>query len=230
MMLGQRIINALLRPLLALLLAWDVEGQSNMPAEGPVIVMLNHTNLLDVVMPAMFLPRDVAMVSKVENFRLPILGLFVRAYGAISLRRGEADLQAMRRSLQALKEGRVLGIAPEGTRSRHGKLQPAHDGLAFMAAQAPGVPIVPFAIFGHEDFIRNLRRLRRTPLHIRVGEPFCFTTAGRPRRDQLRAMTEEAMHRLAALMPPQYRGAYEDESRATSCYTVPWRPTPMEGR
>jgi 1-acyl-sn-glycerol-3-phosphate acyltransferase len=221
--LGQRIINAILRPLVALLLPHDVQGQENLPAEGPVIVMLNHVNFLDVIMPAMFLPRDVVMVAKTEIYRAPGFGLLVRAYGAVPLRRGEADLQAMRLSLEALRKGQVLGIAPEGTRSGHGRLQQGHDGLAFVAVQA-GVPVVPFAIYGHNRFWEDLKRLRRTRLHIRVGEPFRFVARKRPQRDGLRAMTDEAMYRLAALLPPEFRGVYGDPSRATRCYTEPHTP------
>lgn len=229
MMVGQRIINALLRPLVALLLPYDVQGTENLPASGPVLVMLNHTNLVDVILPAMFLPRDVVMLSKIENFRVPVLGLFVRAYGAIPLRRGQADLQAVRLSLKALKEGRVLAIAPEGTRSGHGRLQRGHEGLAFVAAQS-GVPIVPFAIYGHADCFANLKRLRRTRLHIRVGEPFYLLSQGRPRREELRAMTDEAMYRLAAALPPEYRGEYAAGERASFRYTARCQPAPAAGR
>lgn len=226
MILGQRIINAMLRPLVALFLPYDVEGQKNLPAEGPVIVMMNHINFVDVIMPAMFLPRDVVMLSKIENFRTPVFGLFVRAYGSLAVRRGELDLQAMRLSLQALKKGQVLVIAPEGTRSGHGRLQGGHDGLAFVAAQA-GVPVVPFVMYGHESFWHRLTRLRRTRLHIRVGEPFRFVTGGRPRRDELHGMTDEAMYRLAALLPPEFRGVYANSSQATSRYTEPYRPVQL---
>lgn len=229
MFLGQRIINAILRPAVALLLDCDVEGQENLPREGPVIIMMNHTNLLDVIMPAMFLPRDVVMLSKVEMFRAPVLSLFVRAYGSVPVRRGEADLQAMRLSLAALKKGQALVIAPEGTRSEHGRLQRAHDGLAYVATQA-NVPVVPFVMYGHHDFVKNLKRLRRTPLHMRVGEPFRFVATTRPRRDDLRAMTEEAMYRLAAILPPEFRGAYADSSQAVNRYAEPLGgPSQTEG-
>jgi 1-acyl-sn-glycerol-3-phosphate acyltransferase len=221
--LGQRIINAILRPAVELLLDYDVEGQENLPREGPVVVIMNHTNFVDVVLPAMFLPRDVVMLSKVENFRVPVLRVFVRVYGSLPVRRGEADLRAMRLSLTALKKGQVLVIAPEGTRSEDGRLQPARKGAALVAAQA-GVPVVPFVMYGHQNLARNLQRLRRTPLHIRVGKPFRFVTTRRPRRDELQAMTEEAMARLAALLPPEYRGVCADSSCVVGRYTEPCPP------
>ncbi len=227
MILGQRIINAILRPLVALILPYDVEGRENVPAHGPVIVMMNHVNLLDVIMPGLFVPREVIMLSKIENFRAPVLGLFVRAYGALPLRRGEADIEAVRLSLETLKRGNVLVIAPEGTRSEHGRLQTGHDGLAFVATQAD-VPVVPFVMYGHEHWWDNLKRLRRTRLHVRMGKPFRFRLAGRRRRGELHAMTQEAMYHLAALLPPEYRGVYADPGGASEHYCEPYHPT-MEG-
>jgi len=228
MMLGQRIINAILRPLFALLLPYDIEGTENLPAKGPVIVMMNHINFSDVVMPGMFLPRDVVMMSKIENFRAPVLGLFVRAYGALPVHRGEVDMEAMRLALQVLKRGEVLVIAPEGTRSGNGCLQVGHDGLAFVAVQT-GVPVVPIAMYGHERLGRNLAHLRRTPLHVRVGKPFRFVAGKRQRREQLHAMTQEAMYRLAALLPPEYQGAYAGPERVTFVLTEPWLPQATAG-
>jgi 1-acyl-sn-glycerol-3-phosphate acyltransferase len=225
MMLGQHIINAILRPPLGWFLPYDVEGQQNLPLQGPVLVMMNHINFLDVIMPAMFLPRDVVMLSKIENFRAPFLGFLVRAYGSLPLRRGEADREAMRLSLDTLKKGQVLVIAPEGTRSGHGRLQPGHDGLAFVGTQA-NVPVVPIAMYGHERFWPNIKRLRRTPLHVRVGPAFRFVVQGRPRRGDLHAMTEEAMSRLAALMPPENRGAYPLAAAPGYRYTETCRPAP----
>ncbi len=223
MLIGQRIINCLLWAPVALLLPWDVHGIENLPREGPVLVLMNHINFLDVIMPAFFLPRDVVMLSKIENFHLPLLGFFVWAYGSLSVRRGQLDLQAMRGSLAVLKQGQVLCIAPEGTRSGHGRLQPGHEGAAFVAAQAD-VPVVPIVGYGHEQFIRNIKRLRPTRWHIRVGEPFRFVQRGGRLRDDLRPMTDEAMRRMAALLPPEYRGAFADRGQEAYEYTEPWRP------
>ena len=218
--LGQRLINFVLRPLLGWLLPYDVHGAHNLPRHGPVLVLMNHINFIDVVVPGMFLPRDVVMLSKIENFRTPLLGLFVRAHGSLPVRRGEADLRAIKSCVQALRLGQVLVIAPEGTRSGDGRLQRAHAGMALVASQVD-VPVVPMVSYGHERFRANLRRLRPTPLHVRIGPPFRFVRRDVCRRSDLQAMTEEAMFHLAALLPPEYRGAYADETQAPKGYTVP---------
>jgi 1-acyl-sn-glycerol-3-phosphate acyltransferase len=228
MMLGQRIINIILRPLIALLLPYDVQGAENLPQDGPVLVIMNHINFIDVVFPGLFLPRDVVMLSKVENFRLPFLGFFVRLHGSLPVRRGEPDLEALRRCLDVLKRGRVLVIAPEGTRSGQGRLQFGHDGLAFVATQA-NVPVVPMVSYGHEHFRSNIRQLRRTHVHICVGRPFRFRAKGRLRRNDLHSMTEESMYRLAELLPPDYRGAYADLSQASSRCIEPYTPSKGAG-
>ncbi|MGQ9684083.1 MAG: lysophospholipid acyltransferase family protein [Anaerolineae bacterium] len=220
MILGQRLINLVLRPPMGWLLPYDVHGAHHLPRRGAVLVLMNHVNFIDVVIPGLFLPRDVVMLSKIENFRTPLLGFFVRAHGSLPVRRGEADLRAIRACVQALRQGKVLVIAPEGTRSGDGRLRPAHDGMALIASQVD-VPVVPMVSYGHEHFRANLRRLRPTPLHVRIGPPFRFVRREVWRRSDLHAMAEAAMFRMAALLPPEYRGAYADESRAPAGYIVP---------
>jgi 1-acyl-sn-glycerol-3-phosphate acyltransferase len=127
---------------------------------------------------------------------------------AIPLRRGHADLQAFRAGLEALERGHIVVIAPEGTRSHDGRLQSAHGGVAVLAARS-GAPVVPLAYHGSEGFRANLRRLRRTDFHIRVGEPFRFGSSGEfPSRAQRAAFVAEVMGRIAALLPPESRGPY----------------------
>ena len=112
-------------------------------------------------------------------------------------------------------------IAPEGKRSGHGRLQEARDGLAYIALRT-GAPVVPVAVSGTERFWANLLRLRKTNARIEIGEMFRLEPpdgqATRPRREDLQAMTREAMYRLARLLPERNRGAYADLHRATVEY------------
>jgi 1-acyl-sn-glycerol-3-phosphate acyltransferase len=211
--MARRFFNWLLRIAYRLVLRLELEGVENIPVEGPVILMINHINFLDPFVIAASLPRQVTAMSKVENFSLPVFGLVFRLYGAIPVHRGQVDRRALRWAQRELKQGTLLLIAPEGTRSRDRKLQPAHKGLAFIALRS-NAAVIPVAITGTPAFIGNLKRLRRTPVHIQLGRPFRF----RGDRHALDAMTDEAMYQLARLLPVAYRGAYADMARATQDY------------
>ena len=219
-MFTRRLLNFFLRIAFKLLLNLEVVGLENVPLEGPLILMINHTHLIDPAMAGGVMPREVVAMSKIENFRDPILGIIVRLYGAFPVRRGEMDLRALRQALEVLRNGEVLLMAPEGTRSKECRLQPGHDGMTFIALRA-NAPILPMAITGTKDFSSNLKRLRRTDIKIVIGKPFRFRLSGeRVRRDVLHQMTEESMYQLAAILPPEYRGVYSDLDSATERFLV----------
>jgi 1-acyl-sn-glycerol-3-phosphate acyltransferase len=214
----RRFCNSVLHILFKMLLKLEIVGLENVPSEGPFILMITHTNFLDPALAGGVMPREVVMMSKVENFWHPILGIIVRLYGAFPVRRGEVDRQAIRRSLEVLAGGEVLLMAPEGTRSGHGRLQRGHDGMTFIALRA-NVPILPMAIIGGERFWSNLSRLRRTPVKIVIGKVFRFSSGPeRVGREIMSRMTEEGMYQLASLLPPERRGVYSDLGSATEEY------------
>ena len=134
------------------------------------------------------------------------------------LRRGEADISAMRAALKVLQEGKILGVAPEGTRTGDGRLQRGHPGMVILA-QRSGAPLLPVLHTGGEDFKRNLARLRRTDFKIIVGKPFHIKTGNIKMTTEIRQeITDEIMYQLAALLPAKYRGEYADLSAATEKY------------
>jgi 1-acyl-sn-glycerol-3-phosphate acyltransferase len=179
---------------------------------------MTHTNFLDPALAGAVMPREVVIMSKVENFYHPFLGIIVRLYGAFPVRRGEVDRQAIRRSLEVLAGGQTLLMAPEGTRSGDGRLQKGHDGMTFIALRA-NAPILPMAIVGGERFWANLSRLRRTPVKIIIGKVFRFSSAQkRVGREIMGKMTEEGMYQLASLLPPERRGVYSNLDLATEEY------------
>jgi 1-acyl-sn-glycerol-3-phosphate acyltransferase len=219
-MFTRRLLNAILRILFKICLRLDVVGRENIPAEGPVIFMINHVSFLDPIVVGGVSPREVVMMSKIENFSLPIWGIFIRLYGCFPVRRGEVDLQAIRHSLKALRDGEILLMAPEGTRSRTHQLQPGHDGMAFLALRA-NAPIMPVAVTGGQHFGSNMKRLRPTPFKVVFGKSFRLRSKpGRVKRKALRKMTEEAIYQLAAILPPEYRGVYSDLDSATERFLV----------
>jgi 1-acyl-sn-glycerol-3-phosphate acyltransferase len=189
---------------------------------------------IDTVIGAAFIDREIMGMSKVENYSNPVVGFLFKAYGTFPVRRGEVDRQALRTSLNVLKQGKILMAAPEGTRSKTNTLQKGKDGLSYIVVKS-GAPIVPVAIWGQEEFWNQLRRLRRTRVKVVFGKPFVLDPgAGKLTREQLTQMTHEMMYRIAALLPERYRGYYSDLSAATEEYVRPvesWRRTqPVVGR
>jgi 1-acyl-sn-glycerol-3-phosphate acyltransferase len=129
--------------------------------------------------------------------------------------RFNADFSAIREALSRLKKGGALVLAPEGTRSKTGALIEGRPGISYLAAKA-GVPIVPVAIVGSEDkvVVSYLKRLRRAPITIRIGEPFTLPPVPvKDREAALQQYTDEIMCRIAALLPVEYRGVYTDHPR-----------------
>jgi 1-acyl-sn-glycerol-3-phosphate acyltransferase len=201
--LASRIVSPAIKRLLGLLCRIDAGELAAIPRRGPLIMVTNHINFLEVPLLYTFLyPRELIGMIKAETWKNPLLGALADIWGAIPLDRDATDLSAMRKALEA------LGVAPEGTRSGHGRLQPGHSGIVTLALKS-GAPIVPVAHFGGESFWTNFRKGRRTPFRIRVGEPFRLRAPGRGEARRARAeATDEIMNRLALLLPPWYRGAY----------------------
>jgi 1-acyl-sn-glycerol-3-phosphate acyltransferase len=149
-------------------------------------------------------------------FRLILNWAGSEAGGVVWVKRGTADRSALTAALKALKSGVMLGIAPEGTRSKTGELQNPRAGIAFLATKA-SVPIVPAVIIGTDKTFAELKRFRRPHLILKVGPPFRLEPI--PRKDRsakMQVYTEDIMLRLAALLPEQYRGVYADHPRLQS--------------
>lgn len=217
--------NMALRIALRILLKLDIRGQANMPTTGAVIVAINHTSFFDPLIAISFLPRNVFPMAKVELFETPFFGWVFPAYGAIPIRRGEADRSAIRQSLNILRNGGVLLVAPEGTRSSDGRLQRGRNGAALLAVRTDAM-VLPIAIWGVRSFWEtvwhNIRRRKRVEVHMVISEPLRIAVEGRKiPREQLDEITDELMYRLAELLPPEYRGVYENLDQATDYHLSP---------
>jgi 1-acyl-sn-glycerol-3-phosphate acyltransferase len=215
------IVNFTLRGISRTICELDDTELKRIPAEGPLILAGNHVNFLDApILLSHLQPRKVVPLAKVETWHNPVIGLLFNQWGSIPIRRGEADMGAFRESLRVLKEGKILVIAPEGTRSGDGRLQKGQPGIVPLAVKS-GAPILPIASFGSEVFWHKVRGFSRTPFTIRVGKPFHLKFSGPlPSRDEREQMTAEIMYQIAALLPPEYRGYYSDLENATQDYLV----------
>lgn len=125
------------------LMGWKVQGADNMPKEGPVILVINHVSMWDPVVAASSVSRRVSFMAKEELFSIPILGKLFSKLGAFPVKRGQGDMNAIRQSLAILKGGGVLGLFPEGTRSRNGEIQKGLPGMVLLMekSQASVVPL-----------------------------------------------------------------------------------------
>jgi 1-acyl-sn-glycerol-3-phosphate acyltransferase len=195
------------RLVFGLTLKLQASGQANVPPTGPLIAACNHANFLDPFMVDQNMGRVMIFFAKVEVYETPILGWLARRYMVIPVNRGEADATALKLALRALKEGYALYVAPEGTRSKSGELLPGKSGGVVMALRT-GATVAPCGIWGQKSFWSNLRRLRRTPVWLRFGPAYRFVGPAKPSKEELQAMTDEMMYRIAELMPPEWRGAY----------------------
>jgi 1-acyl-sn-glycerol-3-phosphate acyltransferase len=186
------------------------------PLEGPLLVVSNHINFLEGPVIYTYLqPRQATGYAAAKSWENPFFAFLFDQWEIISLKRGEADINAIRKGLDVLKRGWILGIAPEGTRSGDGRLQRGHPGVVILA-QRSNVPIHPVVHYGGELFWENLKRLRRTDFNIVVGQPFHLNIEGVKVNNEVRQqIVDEIMYQLAALMPPVYRGFYSDLSKAT---------------
>ena len=208
MSLASRLVNLAESGLVALLCRVDDAEIAKVPAVGPLILVTNHVGFLEIpVLHSRLRPRRVVGLAKAESWRNPLLGWLFDLWGAIPVKRGEPDLAALRKCLDFLRDGGILVVAPEGTRSRHGCLQRGHSGVVTLALRS-GAPILPLAFCGGEALKRNAKRFRRTPFHIMVGEPFHLSVEGRVTQAVRQDLTDNIMYKLAALLPPAYRGQY----------------------
>jgi 1-acyl-sn-glycerol-3-phosphate acyltransferase len=203
-----------------IILKLETSGVERIPAEGALALIGNHTNFLDPVLAYTVHDRYVKGMTAVETYRRFVFNFFAWAVEAIPVERGTPDREAIRACVEALESGMALYIAPEGTRSGHGRLQEGKAGVTLILLRAGrGIPIYPIAFIGLWDLWPNLKRLRRTPTRVVVGEPFYLAPPeGRVRRQVRDQMTAEMMGQIAALMPPEYRGLYADQVGMTPRY------------
>lgn len=176
-------------------------GGEKLPSDGPAIVAANHLTNFDVFPLQFALPRPLFYMGKEELFRNPAMDWLLRQLGAFPVYRGARDEWAMRHAVKLLEQGNVLGIFPEGHRSKGGGLMPAKTGAARLA-QTVQCPLVPVAVYGTQDIFRHFPH--RTAVQITVGDPI-YPKSGDTNLD----LTDRLMFALASMLPPDSRGVYQ---------------------
>jgi len=209
-------IRWLVRTLINLLAKVELSGYEYLPKETSFVIATNHIGIVDAPLAFYALDRWDIYIPVAEKWeRNPFLKWLGKYFNFIFIDRFNPDIKAMRRILDVMKEGNVIAIAPEGTRSRLGSLAEGRPGVSYLATKL-NRPILPVAIWGTEDkvFWGNVKRLRRNHVVVRAGPAFTLPSLPRENRDEaLKRYTDEIMCRIAALLPERYRGVYADHPR-----------------
>lgn len=194
----------------------EIIGTENIPSSGSFIGTANHLGRLDPFLVYYILDRrDIIMLVAKKYHKYALARWLAGLVDAIWVDRFNADFTAMRETLDRLKKGWVLGIAPEGTRSRTGALSEGRSGASYLAAKT-GLQILPVAVIGSEDklVLDKIKRLERPRITVWIGKPYTLSSLSKNDRETSMAKnTDEIMCHIAALLPPDYRGIYRDHPR-----------------
>lgn len=175
---------------------WKIEGAEKLPSLGPVILAVNHVSMWDPVLVGCGLQRQVCYMAKEELFTVPLFGSAIRKCGAFPVKRSQSDTGAIRQALEILKGQQVLGLFPEGTRSKTGEMQKGLPGMVLLMDKAKA-PIVPIRVYGTQHLLRQARG----KIGMIVGDPITPEMLQPPegvenRREWVAAKIMEAIHAL----------------------------------
>lgn len=156
---ARSVVNMIYKPLYRI----ETIGQENIPKVGSVLLCSNHISNFDPIVVGITTPRPVHFMAKEELFRVPLFGKFVPYLNAFPVKRGMSDREALRKGLAILKEDSVLGLFPEGTRSKTGELGEGLAGAGFFATRSQAL-IVPCAVIGPYKAFNKLKVVYGKPV------------------------------------------------------------------
>ena len=197
-------LYAILKPiavvLMRLLFRVEGRGMEHVPASGPVLLVANHSSVLDPPLVGGMCPRPLTFLAKAELFRIPGFGGLIRRLNARPLRREGADPSALRMAQRVLAEGKALLVFPEGTRGDEGTLREPKPGAALLAVQS-GATVVPVYVSGSGRAWPRERRLPRpAKVMVTFGAPLRFQRAvGADRKAHYEAASRQMMTAIGDL-------------------------------
>lgn len=172
-----------------------VIGVKNIPKEGGFILSANHVSNWDPPFLGTFIGRIVNYMGKEELFKNPIMAMICRGLNVFPVKRGAADKNAVKNAIKILKSGGCLGIFPEGTRSKTGKMGKAESGVSLIAAMTKA-PIIPAAIINTEKIFSSEIKFPR--LAVVYGEPMIFSGNAKD-KDELNNFAQSVMAEISKL-------------------------------
>src|SRR4030042_5027181 len=201
------LFNLLIRFTLFVICNVNKKAVKAVPRQGPLILIGNHINFLDVIAALAFsYPRKIFFLVKKEAFETPFLRFLFNTWGSIPVDRGTADFQALNKAVDVLNQGHFFAIAPEGTRTKDGRLIQAHAGVVVIALKSKAT-IMPIVQYGVEKFSENIKKLRRTKIQLQVGVPFMICSSSTyPDKEERQLIADEIMYQMAKLLPAEHRG------------------------
>lgn len=171
----------------------DIVNINKIPKDGPALLCANHNTVLDMFFLGYKLDRWIYWMAKEELFRNPVMAFVLKKLGAFPVKRGTGDVSSIKKAFKLLKENRIVGIFPHGTRIKPEKLNTARakPGAAMIAANT-GVPVIPAAVCGNYGLFGKMK--------VIYGEPFLVKSRDKkPTKEELSEISKEIINRVRSL-------------------------------
>lgn len=202
----------MIRPYLRMRYRPLIIGSDRIPLHGSVLIVSNHLSMLDTVLIPSFAPRQVHFLAKASLFTTRAQNWLMRGIGAVPIQREAGSLAqtALNTGKQALVDGHVFAIFPEGSRSRSGKLHRGRSGAAWLALETHAT-VVPIGLIGTD--LKKQHDGTRTPIEMRVGDPLDYSDLkDAPRGAARRELTERIMSAIQELSQQERSADYASGS------------------
>jgi 1-acyl-sn-glycerol-3-phosphate acyltransferase len=198
------------RAIFSVYFRWRTFNAEAVPLTGPVILAPNHASYIDPPLVGAGIRRHISYLARDSIFRVPILASILRSWEVVPVDRDGGTGRGLKEILARLEQGGAVIVFPEGTRSRHGNLNPARSGIGLTVIKS-GAPVVPVRVFGtHQAFGPHRRWPRPGRLDVKYGQLLTFealraeaATCSKQRvKEVYQQVADEIMCQIARLEPP----------------------------